>query len=619
MNAKHALWGAPKNDLRGKQLGDAADELNLTFLNTGSGTRLNRDGSYSHIDVALASANLSLKCEWKIIDEDEWGSDHLPTLVTYNEPASTEENHSEKLNIRKIDWKQFNDLCKTAINKETPGTEATYDTISDVIIQIANQCAPMTGRRKPRRTVPYWNEKCKAAVMKKRKAKQRMQATFHLDDCIEFRRVKAETQRIIREEQKGHWREFCSTLNEQSSLTSVWRTSKKMIGACKKRTIPTIVEGQQNHCTNEDKANAIARCLAKSSSNANFPPKFMTKKNQAEKTRKLNEAKMEDNNPVINEDFVYHEMETSIRQCKKNKSPGQDKIHYELIQNLPKCSKKAILQLFNRTWANGNLPDNWKHAIILPFLKENKEASDPNSYRPIALTSTLCKLMERLITNRLTWYLETNNLLNKDQTGFRKNRTTADQIMRITNDITNAINKNEYCMGIFIDLKKAYDMLWTNGILVKMERMKITGRMYCWVKEFLSNRTFQVRVGDKLSTTHRLENGTPQGSVISPILFLIANNDFPEMQNGVKKSIYADDSAIWKTGRDLETITKHMQAAVKKIELWCDLWGFNMSIDKTVGVVFCQPWKHNSTRMKLGSAELKFVDHTEISRTDPGQ
>ena len=283
--------------------------------------------------------------------------------------------------------------------------------------------------------------------MRKRKAKQRMQATFHLDDCIKFRRVKAETQQIIREEQKRHWREYCSTLNEQFSLTSFWRTSKKMIGACKKRIIPTIVEDQQKHFTNEDKANAIAICLAKNSSNANFPPKFMEKKEQAEETRKLNETKMRDDNSVINKDFVYHEMETCIRQCKKNKSPGQDRIHYEMLLNLPKTSKKAILRLYNRTWTNGQLPDNWKHAIIVPFLKENKEASDPNSYRPIALTSSLCKLMERLITNRLTWYLETNNLINKDQTGFRKNQTTADQIMRITNNITSAMNKNEYGMG----------------------------------------------------------------------------------------------------------------------------------------------------------------------------
>ena len=75
-------------------------------------------------------------------------------------------------------------------------------------------------------------------------------------------------------------------------------------------------------------------------------------------------------------------------------------------------------------------------------------------------------------------------------------------------------------MNIFIDLKKAHDMLWTNGILVKIEYMKITGRMYNWVKDFLNNKTFHVKVGYKLSITHQLENGTPQGSVVSPILFL---------------------------------------------------------------------------------------------------
>ena len=82
INAKNTLWGAVKNDHRGKQLGEAVDELDLTVLNTGRGTRLNTDGSYIHLDVTLASSNLSLKCDWRIIDDDEWGSDHLTTLVT---------------------------------------------------------------------------------------------------------------------------------------------------------------------------------------------------------------------------------------------------------------------------------------------------------------------------------------------------------------------------------------------------------------------------------------------------------------------------------------------------------------------------------------------------------
>ena len=117
-----------------------------------------------------------------------------------------------------------------------------------------------------------------------------MQARFHLDDCIEFRKVKAESSQIIRKEQKSHWREYCSTLNEQSNLTPVWCACKKMIGASKKRAIPAIVDDQRRlKFTNEDETNALDICLPMNSSNANFPPKFEEKKSRGDQENEWNE------------------------------------------------------------------------------------------------------------------------------------------------------------------------------------------------------------------------------------------------------------------------------------------------------------------------------------------
>ena len=120
--------------------------------------------------------------------------------------------------------------------------------------------------------------------------------------------------------------------------------------------------------------------------------------------------------------------------------------------------------------------------------------------------------------------------------------------MRLADDVHNSVNNKLYTLSSMIDLKRAFDLVWHDGLLFKMTQLGLDGNIFKWVKDFLTERTIQVRVGTELSSVRRLENGTPQGSVISPLLFLIMMNDIPESANGVKLSLYADDSATWKSG-----------------------------------------------------------------------
>ena len=302
--------------------------------------------------------------------------------------------------------------------------------------------------------VPYWNTKCQEATNNKRKARDKMKRSRDLMDCIRYREAKAVAQRTLREEQRECWRNYCTTLNEQSKTSEVWRISKKMIGRQTNRGIPMIVENNTKHVNNKDKANAIARCLENNSSHTNFTPEFQQIRVKAEEERAQKEQEMEELNPELNEEFIYHELDACLRHCKKNKSPGEDKIQHEMLQHMPKCSKKILLLIINKIWQAGQLPKEWKHAIVLPFLKENKDPTDPNSYRPIALTTTICKVMERMVTNRINWHLEKNELFNKDQAGFRQKRCTIDQVMRLQNDVINGLNTKKYTIAIFLDLKK---------------------------------------------------------------------------------------------------------------------------------------------------------------------
>ena len=225
---------------------------------------------------------------------------------------------------------------------------------------------------------------------------------------------------------------------------------------------------------------------------------------------------------------------------------------------------------------NGILPKAWKHAIILPIAKPGKDSSVPSNYRPISLTNVLCKTMEKLVTNRLTWYLESNDLLNNAQTGFRKGRSTVDQVIKLQDRINKYIRNKGYSLGVFLDFEKAYDMLWRPGLLNKLKSMHINGCMFQWIIDFVSERIFQVSVGAQRSTTRCLKNGTPQGSVISPILFLIMINDMKTKSDDVSLSLFADDSATYNHGHDVDLLIKQMQKTLDGIQQWCDEWGFKL-------------------------------------------
>ena len=191
LNAKNSTWGSPMNDARGDVIGELLDELNLTVLNTGAGTRINYDGSLSHLDVAFASNNISHKMNWEIKDEC-WGSDHLPSEITFNETPSVEQQIAPKFKFKKADWSKFKSMCRE-INDDVlnPSVDITTENITEAIITIAESCIPKLKTR-TKKMVPFWNENCKRAVQNKRRTKQKMDNTKEINDCIKYRKAKAE-------------------------------------------------------------------------------------------------------------------------------------------------------------------------------------------------------------------------------------------------------------------------------------------------------------------------------------------------------------------------------------------------------------------------------------------
>ena len=258
------------------------------------------------------------------------------------------------------------------------------------------------------------------------------------ENIASYRELKGKAQFAIKSAARSHWESYCSTLNSNSKLAEVWKMAKKMDGQKSNKTIPTITDNDINYDTNKGKAEHFARTFAAISSDQNYSVEFQKRKQEVESrltTDTVDTTTESDEMKSLNQDLTLNELRRAIRGAKAQKSPGEDGIPYEFLQRLPTSANKILLKLYNQIWHTGNLPQGWKHSIVIPIPKGGKDPHTVKSYRPVSLTSTLCKIMERLVTDRLSYYLEKNNILNKFQSGFRKGRGTIDHIARLQDTI----------------------------------------------------------------------------------------------------------------------------------------------------------------------------------------
>ena len=194
-----------------------------------------------------------------------------------------------------------------------------------------------------------------------------------------------------------------------------------------------------------DIADTLGETFCHNSSSFNYSESFRKIKTEQEKV-KLNFKSQ--NNEIYNKDFNLDELVEAI-QLSHDSATGPDEIHYQMLKHLPENSLETLLNILNYIWTNGKFPEDWTYATIIPIPKPGKDAAEPDDYRPIALTSCLCKTLERMINKRLTWFLESNNHISRFQSGFR-----SDNLVRLETFIRDAFIKNEHEVAVFFDMKK---------------------------------------------------------------------------------------------------------------------------------------------------------------------
>ncbi|GBN58552.1 putative RNA-directed DNA polymerase from transposon X-element [Araneus ventricosus] len=221
-----------------------------------------------------------------------------------------------------------------------------------------------------------------------------------------------------------------------------------------------------------------------------------------------------------NSEFRMFELETALSLV-HDTSRGPDGITYIMLRHLNTTSLSHLLFLFNRIWTQQKYPSQWHEAIVIPILKPGRDPSNPLHYRPNALTSCLCKTLERMVNARLVFELEEQGCISPLQSGFRKGRSTFHNLVLLETKIRNAFVRTNHLVSIFFDIEKAYDRTWRYGILLTLFNFGFRGNLPIFLRKFLSHRPFRVRMGNFYSNHFIQAEGVPQGSVFIVTLFIV--------------------------------------------------------------------------------------------------
>ena len=608
-NAHHLSWGNKRNDLKGIIVDNFISKNSLSLMNDGSNTFFHLGSrSQTAIDLSICHPSLFLNFEWKVND-DLCGSDHFPIFIDSVLP-SPEESTPHWI-LSKANWNKFTEMCEEEITSELFVNEQYPVTVfSDKIVDIASKCIPMSSGNSKFRKRPWFNKECKDDINNRKKAFLKFQNHPSNENLINFKYLKAKARKTVRLSKRQSWQQYVSTLNNQTPMKKVWSMVQKIAGKRNKSTLNMLEKEGETISDPKDIANCLAKSFAKNSSNGNYIPKFQSYQKNIERNAIKFKTK---NHHQYNKKLTLKELRLSIKKS-KNTSPGPDQIHYQFLKHLPTSCLSILLNILNSIWEDGHFPVEWMEATVIPIAKPGKDPVCENNYRPISLTSCLCKTMERIINDRLVYYLESNNLLDALQSGFRKSRSTTDHLIRLETFIRRSFVKGEHCIGIFFDLEKAYDMTWRYGILKDLFNLGLRGNLPIFIEKFLDNRIFHVRVGSTLSYGVYQEQGVPQGSILSVTLFAIKINSIVKcLTKDIKASLYVDDFQICFSGKNMSTIERQLQLCLNKLDTWSYENGFKFSTSKTVCVHFCRQHKdHPDPKLKLSGKDIPVVSQVKF-------
>uniref|UniRef100_A0A8C6LE27 Reverse transcriptase domain-containing protein n=1 Tax=Nothobranchius furzeri TaxID=105023 RepID=A0A8C6LE27_NOTFU len=279
------------------------------------------------------------------------------------------------------------------------------------------------------------------------------------------------------------------------------------------------------------------------------------------------------------------EIREIVKNCGNKRSTDCEDLDMMTVKTIIESVIDPFTYICNLSLSTGVFPDAMKIAKVVPLFK-NGDKHNFTNYRPVSLLPQFSKILEKVFASRLDKFIEKNMILHNEQYGFRTQHSTTMAIMDLTEKISEAIDNREYFISVFIDLKKAFDVIDHSRLLQKLYQYGIRGVAHQWVRSYLDNRKQYVQINGITSELRNIAYGVPQGSVLGPKLFNLYINDLVNVSDKLGSVLFADDTTLFYSGSDINEVTHVINIELIKVKNWFDVNKLTLNLKKTNFILF---------------------------------
>ncbi|KAL4126953.1 hypothetical protein QTP88_011151 [Uroleucon formosanum] len=486
-NAKHTQWGSRYTNTRGRLFHTSILKNKLSFISPDEPTYwpAHENRSPDILDFFITSIPTGLK--YHIKNLNELSSDHSPIQLTIGAfPASSP---TTSLSSGPIDWKIFQQKLDISLSLNFPLKRSSdIDNAISILTNSIQNAISTSSSPNPNKNQPKYPTSLPTylvdLIKAKRQARSLWQRTKYPIHKTIYNHLITDLKTQLAKFRSEQFSKHLSTLTPNNG--SLWKMTKKLINH--RDNIPPLERPDKSLAISDlEKANLFCDHLSSS---------FSPHSDLASSPDHVNLVNSFLSSPLPMslpaKSISPAEIVSVIHKLRPNKSPGHDQITNKIAKNLPKKAILFLTHIYNAMLRLSYFPPTWKYSIIIMISKPNKPKHLTSSYRPISLLPTFAKLFEKLILHRISLLVDQHNILPKSQFGFRRKHNTIHQIHRITDKISASFETKQYCPGVFLDISKAFDRVWHDGLLFKLKHF-LPSPYYLILKSYLENRSFSVR------------------------------------------------------------------------------------------------------------------------------
>ncbi|MGI4816883.1 MAG: reverse transcriptase family protein [Janthinobacterium lividum] len=611
-NAKSALWGAATTDERGRDLEDLLSEVGLYVANhpDSPATFVSHSGS-SHIDVTLTTHPREIE-DWAVcVGEDDY--DHRAITLSWGVHGSrgAVRDRTGRFVESRADWETFRARLGAnlpSLDDAAGRAEVEYgvSAVSNALVEACRVSMPVSHGAGPK-PVPWWTVEIEAARGDVRRARKRFQRTGDATAREALRthyvKLKRDLGRLIRKEKVESWRKFVTRVGNDDPWGPVHRYYVKS-------------DGPRRHCRNGALSALRLRdgsCTATTPQTLQFMIDSLmpsdTTVDEDDHHRELRALAASPCGHFVRSEvnaFTILDVNAAIQSMGKRKAPGLDRITAGILSQALPVLAPALTVLYNSCLRTSVFPSTWKVADVIAVPKGNdKDKSDPKSYRPISLLPVLGKTLEKLVSARLQDHLAKHCPLSVRQFGFMPKRSAEDAINALLTTVRDSTAK--YVAVVFLDIRGAFDNAWWPSVLAALRRRDTPPDLYYLVKDFLSGRRAVLR-HKSVVVEKEISKGCPQGSVLAPILWNLIFDDLlsAPMPIGVTVFGYADDGAVVVEAGSRPEIETRADLALATATEWGERNKLCFSAEKTEALLVRGPHAR-SPLIRMNGQRVKFV------------